>query len=47
MATSDYDQLVDMGFDPEKSKFALRKSGGCELSSLVCQPLIVTDDPSG
>ena len=29
--TSDYDQLVDMGFDAEKSKLALQKTGGCEF----------------
>lgn len=33
--TSDYDQLVAMGFDPEKSKMALQKSGGCMLLLLL------------
>jgi uncharacterized UBP type Zn finger protein len=28
---SDLDQLVDMGFDPEKSKMALKKSGNCKI----------------
>jgi hypothetical protein len=29
MAPSDLDQLVEMGFDPEKSKMAVKKTGGC------------------
>jgi hypothetical protein len=28
---SDLDQLVEMGFDPERAKLAVAKTGGCEL----------------
>jgi UBX domain-containing protein 1/4 len=30
MATSDLDQLVEMGFDKEKAQMAVKKTGGCE-----------------
>jgi hypothetical protein len=33
--TSDLDQLIDMGFDPEKSKIALRKTGGRKSERLA------------
>ena len=41
--TSDYDQLVDMGFDSEKSKMALKASGGRKLPvPFVSTPLTNT-----
>ena len=41
MATSDLDQLLDMGFDEEKSKLGLKKSGNCKLPPY--QPDHLTD----
>ena len=36
MATSDLDQLIDMGFDKEKAALAVKKTGGCtSLSPLI------------
>ena len=32
MATSDLDQLIDMGFDKEKAQMAVKKTGGCKQS---------------
>jgi hypothetical protein len=28
MSTSDLDQLIEMGFEPERSKLAVKKTGG-------------------
>lgn len=40
--TSDHDQLVSMGFDPEKSKMALKASGGCKCLSLLSDDDVLT-----
>lgn len=34
MATSDLDQLVEMGFDKERAQMAVAKSGGSRSPSL-------------
>ena len=33
MATSDLDQLIDMGFEKEKAALAVKKTGGCKMPS--------------
>ena len=35
MASTDYDVLVDMGFDKERATLAVKKSGGCMLHFLI------------
>lgn len=35
MTETDLDQLIAMGFDPERAKIAIRKSGGCKHAIYV------------
>ena len=35
MATSDLDQLLDMGFEKEKATLAVKKTGGCTYACLI------------